>query len=113
MSALDKVKTGSRNEGVRLQGKDPETNIQRFWTLCQSWIHPVLSEDPYRRYQRNFQDPDNGTHKLCPLRYSQKTDPEQLRKVYEELMVNSMLLSAPVRSKGPRRARLHNVPWPS
>jgi MoaA/NifB/PqqE/SkfB family radical SAM enzyme len=109
MTVADKIKQAAAVKAFDYIGKDPEHNIPKVLDKIKALDDSGSLNDHIAGIQKNFRDPDNGMHKLA-LSLFEDIDPEQLKKLYEEMAVNSMLLSAKTRAQV-REKNGCNVPW--
>ena len=109
MTTAEKIKQAAAMKAYDYIGKDPEHNIPKVLDMVKGLDSSGSLSSHIAGIKNNFADPNNGMRKLA-LNIFAENDPEQLRKVYMEMAVNSMIISGPVRSKV-REEHGCNVPW--
>lgn len=109
MTVAEKIKQTAAMKAFDYIGKDPERNIPKVLDMVKGLDDSGALEKHIAGIKANFADADNGMRKLA-LSLWRDIDPQQLRRVYEDMAVNSMLLAAPVRSRV-RDEHGCNVPW--
>jgi len=109
MTVADKVKQAAAVKAFDYIGKDPEHNIPKVLDKVKALDDSGSLNTHIAGIKKNFEDPDNGMHKLT-LSLFHDIDEDQLKKLYEEMAVNSMILSAKTRAAA-REKYGCNVPW--
>ena len=93
MTVAEKIKQTAAVKAFDYIGKDPEHNIPKVLDKIKALDDSGSLNDHIAGIKKNFEDPDNGMHKLALSLFSD-IDPDQLKKLYEEMAVNSMYLGA-------------------
>lgn len=109
MTVAEKVKQTAAMKAFDYIGRDPEKNIPKVLDIVGSLDDSGALTTHIESIRKTFADPENGMRKLT-LSLWRDIDPSQLRKVYEEMAVNSMMLAAPMRTKI-REQYNCNAPW--
>ena len=109
MTVAEKVKQAAAMKAFDYIGKDPEHNIPKVLDMVRGLDDSGALSTHLAGIKKSFADPNNGMRKLT-LSLWRDIDPAQLRKMYETMAINSMLLSGPVRAKL-REEHGCNIPW--
>jgi MoaA/NifB/PqqE/SkfB family radical SAM enzyme len=109
MTIADKLKQAAAVKAFDYIGKDPEHNIPKVLEMLKKIDDTGSLKNHIAGISKNFEDPENGMRKLA-LNIFAETDEGQLKKVYEELAVNSMIMTSKHREE--LMAKYHcNIPW--
>jgi hypothetical protein len=93
MTIADKLKQAAAVKAFDYIGKDPEHNIPKVLEMLKKIDDTGSLKNHIAGISKNFEDPENGMRKLA-LNIFAETDEGQLKKVYEELAVNSMIMTS-------------------
>jgi len=109
MNAKDKIKSLAAMKAFDYIGKDPANNIPKVLEKVKAIDDDGALTEHIDAIAANFKDPDNGMRKLA-LSLFTDIDIGQLRRIYEEMAINGMMLSSKHRVELREKYNC-NIPW--